>query len=160
LFGIVTTTNQLPKSIPIDRLSAMATLRKKLTVRLHDTDAAGILFFANQFVFVHDAYEELLQLLGLPIASILHVESFILPIVHAEAQYFKPLHVGDEITVALQIGSIGETSFVLVYDLLAADDTLVGKAKTVHVAISKQTQNKIALPEKLQRALRTFQAAP
>ena len=138
----------------------MATLKRKLTVRLHDADAAGILFYANQFLYIHDAYEELLQLIGLPVATILLDESFILPIVHAEAQYFSPLHVGDEITVALQVGSIGVTSFVLVYDLFAADDQLVGKVKTVHVAVSKQTQNKIALPEKLQRALKVFQSAP
>jgi 1,4-dihydroxy-2-naphthoyl-CoA hydrolase len=138
----------------------MATLKKKLTVRLHDTDAAGILFFANQFVFVHDAYEELLQLIGLPIASLLHDEPFILPIVYAEAQYFGPLHVGNEITVAVQVAKIGETSFVLEYELLGADDTLVGRAKTVHVAVGKKTQHKIALPEKLQRALKTFQSAP
>lgn len=138
----------------------MATLNRKLTVRLHETDAAGILFYASQFLYVHDAYEELLQLIGLPVVSILRDESFILPIVHAEAQYFKPLHVGDEITVALQVGSIGATSFVLVFDLFAADDKHVGKAKTVHVAVNRQTQEKIALPEKLQRALRAFQSAP
>ncbi len=138
----------------------MATLRKKLTVRLHDTDAAGILFFASQFLYIHDAYEELLQLIGLPVASILRDEPFILPIVHAEAQYFSPLQVGDEITVALQVGSIGVTSFVLVFDLFTADDKLVGKAKTVHVAVNKQTQNKIVLPEKLGHALKDFQAAP
>ncbi|MCX6831994.1 MAG: thioesterase family protein [candidate division Zixibacteria bacterium] len=138
----------------------MATLKKKLTVRLHETDAAGILFFASQFLYVHDAYEELLQLIGLPVASMLRDEPFILPIVHAEAQYFRPLHVGDEITVIVQVGSIGKSSFVLVFDLFAADDKPVGKAKTVHVAVSKQTQNKIALPEKLQRALKAFQSAP
>jgi 1,4-dihydroxy-2-naphthoyl-CoA hydrolase len=138
----------------------MATLKRKLTVRLHDTDAAGILFFANQFLYIHDAYEELLLLIGLPVASILRDETFILPIVHAESQYLKPLVVGDEITVAVQVAKIGETSFVLEYELFDVDGQPVGKAKTVHVAVSKQTQNKIALPEKLQRALQTFQSAP
>ncbi len=138
----------------------MATLKKKLTVRLHDTDAAGILFYANQFLYIHDVYEELLQLIGLPVASMLRDEPFILPIVHAESQYLKPLTVGDEITIAVQVAKIGETSFVLEYELLGVDGQSVGKAKTVHVAISKQTEKKIALPEKLQRALKTFQSAP
>jgi 1,4-dihydroxy-2-naphthoyl-CoA hydrolase len=159
LLDIVTTTNQLPKRSQIDRLSAMATLKKKLTVRLHDTDAAGILFYANQFLFIHDAYEELLQLIGLPVATILRDEPFILPIVHAESKYLKPLAVGDEITVRVQVAKIGKTSFVLEYELSGVDDTLVGKAKTVHVAVSKQTQNKIALPEKLRRAMQAFQSA-
>jgi len=138
----------------------MATLKKRLTVRLHDTDAAGILFYANQFLYIHDAYEELLQLIGLPLASMLQDGPFSLPIVHAEAQYFRPLRVGDEVTVVLQVESIGVTSFVLAFELFTADDKLVGKAKTAHVAVSKQTQNKIALPEKLQLALKAFQSAP
>jgi 1,4-dihydroxy-2-naphthoyl-CoA hydrolase len=138
----------------------MATLKKKLTVCLHDTDAAGILFFANQFVFIHDAYEELLRQLGFSIAAILRDGSFVVPIVHAESQYLKPLTVGDEITVAVQVAKIGETSFVLEYELLGIDGQIVGKAKTVHVAVSKQTQNKIALPENLLRALNAFQSAP
>ncbi|TFH64531.1 MAG: acyl-CoA thioesterase, partial [Candidatus Zixiibacteriota bacterium] len=105
-------------------------------------------------------YEELLQIIGLPIASILHDEPFILPIVHAESQYLKPLTVGDEITITVQVAKIGETSFVLEYELFNVDGEPVGKAKTVHVAVSRQTQNKIALPEKLQRALKAFQSAP
>lgn len=28
----------------------------KTQIRLHDTDAAGILFFAQQFEIIHDAY--------------------------------------------------------------------------------------------------------
>jgi acyl-CoA thioesterase FadM len=60
----------------------------------------------------------------------------------------------------VRVAKIGETSFVLEYEILGADDTLVGRAKTVHVAVGKKTQHKIALPEKLQRALKTFQSAP
>ena len=138
----------------------MATFKKKLTVRLHDTDAAGILFFANQFVFIHDTYEELLRQFGFSIAATLRDGSYIVPIVHAESQYLKPLTVGDEITVTVQVAKIGETSFVLEYELLDIDGQSVGKAKTVHVAVSRQTQDKITLPEELQRALKAFQSAP
>jgi 1,4-dihydroxy-2-naphthoyl-CoA hydrolase len=138
----------------------MATLKKKITVRLHHTDAAGILFFANQFIFIHDAYEELLRQLGFSIAATLRDGSFVVPIVHAESQYLKPLTVGDEITVTVQVAKIGETSFVLEYELLGANGEPVGKAKTVHVAVGRQTQDKIALPEELERALKAFQLAP
>jgi 1,4-dihydroxy-2-naphthoyl-CoA hydrolase len=138
----------------------MATLVVKRTVRLHDTDAAGILFFANQFVFIHDAYEELLQKFGISIASALRDGSFIVPIVHAESQYLKPLTVGDEITIAVKVAKIGETSFVLEYELLAANGLSAGTAKTVHVAVSRVTQDKISLPERLRLALSEFQSAP
>ncbi len=33
-------------------------------VKLHETDAAGILFFSHQFEMIHDAYESLLEKIG------------------------------------------------------------------------------------------------
>lgn len=49
----------------------MAVLKKKITVRLHDTDAAGLLFFAHQLFYAHDIYEDLLQAIGLPMEELL-----------------------------------------------------------------------------------------
>ena len=39
------------------------------TVKLHDTDAAGILFFASQFKIAHDMYEKLLAQIGYPFSQ-------------------------------------------------------------------------------------------
>ena len=33
-------------------------------IKLHDTDAAGLLFFSQQFEIMHDAYEALLEKIG------------------------------------------------------------------------------------------------
>lgn len=142
------------------QIGDVATLEIKRFVQLHDTDAAGILFFARQFYFAHDAYEELLRHWGVSIAQVLRDEPYIVPIVHAESQYLKPLTVGDEITIAVQVASIGESSFVLEYELLGRDGQPIGKAKTVHVAIDKSTQEKIALPEHLRKRLEKFQSDP
>jgi len=136
----------------------MAALTITRFVHLHDTDAAGILFFAKQFFFAHDAYEELLRHLGISIAEVLRKESFVVPIVHAESQYLKPLTVGDEIVITVQVASIGESSFVLEYELLDSKGEQVGKSKTVHVAMDKKTLTKIALPERLRKMLETFQS--
>ena len=49
-------------------------------IKLHDTDAAGILFFANQFKMVHDAYEGLLEMIGFGFAELIRHKNFFLPI--------------------------------------------------------------------------------
>jgi 1,4-dihydroxy-2-naphthoyl-CoA hydrolase len=138
----------------------MTILKRTRRVRLHDTDAAGILFFANQFIYAHDIYEDFLHELGFSIASVLQEESFIVPIVHAESQYLKPLRDGDEVTISLRVGTIGQSSYVLEYELIDEGGRTVGRAKTVHVAIDKSTQEKIDLPAKLRRALEAFQSVP
>src|SRR3972149_10284133 len=106
-------------------------------VRLHDTDAAGLLFFANQFKMAHDAYESFLEHLGFSFARVLRDEDFLLPIVHAEADYKERLRAGDRLAVRVKIEKIGDSSFVLSYDLLAAGDRSVGTVQTGHVCTDK-----------------------
>ena len=125
---------------------------------MHDTDAAGIIFFANQFRLTHDAYEEFLEMLGSSIQKILRKTNYFQPIVHAEADYKAPMFVGDKIDISVTVGSIGKTSFSLLYTLNRGK-TLVGTAKTVHVTVSQKTGNKIPLPTSLRRALEKFKSS-
>ena len=89
----------------------------KTEIHLHDTDAAGLLFFANQFKIVHDAYEQLLEKFGCSFQSMLKGGKYFLPIVHAESDYKAPLFVGDKIAVRVKVGHIGNTSFSFKYIL-------------------------------------------
>jgi 1,4-dihydroxy-2-naphthoyl-CoA hydrolase len=128
----------------------------KTQIRLHDTDAAGILFFAHQFEIVHDAYEQLLEKLGFSFPTMLKKRSYFLPIVHAESDYKSPLFVGDKITVRIKMGHIGETSFSFMYTIHNQKNVLVGTAKTVHVTIDKKKRTKIPLPKDIRQSLEKF----
>ena len=124
----------------------------KTKIRLHDTDAAGIIFFANQLKIIHDAYEELLEESNLGFATMLKKTDFFLPIVHAESDYKAPVFAGDKIVVSVKVAHIGNTSCSFEYTIHRGK-TLVGTAKTVHVAIDQKTRQKISLPDKLRKAL-------
>lgn len=128
----------------------------KTQIRLHDTDAAGILFFAHQFAIVHDAYEQLLEKLGFSFPTMLNQRPYFLPIVHAESDYKAPLFVGDKITIRITLGQIGETSFSFIYTIHNQKNVLVGTAKTVHVTIDKKKRTKIKLPGEIRRSLEKF----
>ena len=124
----------------------------KTKIQLHDTDAAGIIFFANQLKIAHDAYEDLLEKSGLSFQTILKKTGFFLPIVHAESDYKVPLFTGDKIVVTVKVKHIGNTSCSFDY-MLKRGKTLVGTAKTVHVAIDQKTRKKIPLPSILRSIL-------
>ena len=126
-------------------------------IRLHDTDAAGLLFFANQFAIIHDAYEQLLEKFNCSFPTMLKKRSFFLPIVHAESDYKAPLFVGDRITITIKVGHIGDTSFSFEYTIHNAQKKLVGTAKTVHVTINKKSHRKVTLPQELRSKLTAFQ---
>jgi 1,4-dihydroxy-2-naphthoyl-CoA hydrolase len=124
----------------------------KTKIRLHDTDAAGIIFFANQFTIIHDAYEELMEKFGWSFKAMLKETNYFLPIVHAESDFKTPVFVSDKITIGIKVGHVGKTSFSFDYTLKRGK-TLVGTAKTVHVAINQKTSKKIPLPPVLRKVL-------
>lgn len=128
-------------------------------IKLHETDAAGLLFFSNQFKMVHDAYESLFEKQGYGFATLIRDEEFFIPIVHCEADFRAPLFVGDLIEIQVVVEKVGTTSFTLGYELLDAAKKLVGTAKTVHVTMDKDTQKKIPLPKDLRSKLEYLYAA-
>ena len=126
----------------------------KTVIHLHQTDAAGLLFFSHQFEIIHDAYEALLEKIGFGFANLIRQKDYFLPIVHAEADYKAPLFVGDRITIEVRIGRIGKSSFSFVYKLWNADKKLIGTAKTVHVTTDKRTHRSIPLPREMKVAIK------
>jgi len=133
----------------------MAAFRHQVIVSMNDTDAAGIIFFASQFVFAHVTYERFLESIGFSFAEALEKEPYLLPIVHAESDYLRPLKVGDRLDVELTVSNIGHTSFTLDY-LFLRDGEMVGRSRSVHVSMTKEDGKKAPLPEKLLRALELF----
>ena len=127
------------------------------TVRLHDTDAAGVLYFAHQFRLAHEAYETFMEQAGLGLGGLLKKGALALPIVHAEADFRAPLGVGDALTISLRLQRLGKTSYTLVSRIARAGRT-VGYVTTTHVALDRRTGRKCDLPAKLKRALATLKA--
>ncbi len=131
----------------------MSRIKDYYTIKLHDTDAAGILFFANQFKFVHDLYQKFLDEIGFPLQERFAARDFSLPIVHAEADFYAPLTVGDTVEVSLEVATIGGASFTLEYQIVDLDGKEVGSAKTIHVTVDPKTRGKIELPKSFRAAL-------
>ena len=136
----------------------MSVLKKKIVIRLEHTDAAGILFFANQLSLAHELYEQFLSKIGFPISKVINECSFLLPIVHTEADYLKKLIVGDELSAELTIEKIGTTSFTLDYQFINFQNELAGTAKTIHVTLDRKSEKAIAIPNELKQALLDFQS--
>ncbi len=123
----------------------------RFRVALHDTDAAGVLFFAHLFRHAHDAYEVWMAALGFPLDAMLRDGGLRLPIVDAEADYRRPLRHGDTVTVHLAVAETGDSAFTLDYRFLDATGALAASARTVHVGIDRSDDR--ALPEALRQTL-------
>ncbi len=123
------------------------------TVKLYDTDAAGIVFFGNYFRIAHDAYQTYLEKNGISFAQALRERKILIPIVHAEADYLQPAVVGDRLTIQMTCSKISEHSFVLRYLVKGPDGADLATVSTVHVMIELAGNQKIELPAPLKQAL-------
>ena len=75
-------------------------------IAFHETDAAGIVYFANYFHLAEEAETHALASLSAPDTF----RQFAYPRVHAEADYHAPLHFFEEATVAARLTRIGTSS--------------------------------------------------
>jgi 1,4-dihydroxy-2-naphthoyl-CoA hydrolase len=127
----------------------------KYRVVLGDTDAAGVIFYANQFRIINYAYEEFLNSCDMSIYRILNKETFGVPIVRAESDFLAPIRVSDELIIELELDFISNSSYGVNYKIYNCD-RLCGSAKTIHVCIDMKTGNKIPLPESMVAVLKSL----
>ncbi|MCF8242679.1 MAG: acyl-CoA thioesterase [Melioribacteraceae bacterium] len=123
----------------------------KQRVNFFDADPAGIIFYANLFKFCHTAYEMFMKDLNLE-KDYFFDDEYVLPIIHAQADYKKTIKVNDELEIVVSVAEVRTSSFGLSYKLLV-DDEIKASAKTVHVCVDKNEFFKSKLPEELSAKL-------
>ncbi len=83
-------------------------------VAFHETDAAGIVHFANFFLYAEEAETAALATLGLCPAE---AARYAYPRVKAEASYARPLHFHEAYEVRTTITHLGESSLHWRFDI-------------------------------------------
>ena len=81
----------------------------KTTVRMFNTDAAGISFFASGFLYAHQCYEAFMEE-HISLGQMLADGKYLVPIVHAEADYKISLRLSQKITVQMTLDMIKRSS--------------------------------------------------
>ncbi len=122
------------------------------TVRFGDTDAAGVMHFHQLLRWCHVAYEESLERFGVASGEIFpgpnRKPAVALPIVHASADFFRPLICGDPLAIALQPLQRDGGSFEIRYRFLD-DGQEAAIGLTRHVAIDAASRQRTDLPGSL-----------
>jgi len=127
--------------------------RYELHIRLHDTDAAGRLFFAHLFRHAQDALEAFMEHIGYPIDAMLRDGEILLPLTHAEADYRRPMRHGDRIRVEVRVEDLRRRSFAIGYRFLSEAGEEMATARTIHVLVTDEIHIGESLPETLRAGL-------
>jgi YbgC/YbaW family acyl-CoA thioester hydrolase len=114
-------------------------------------DPAGIMFFAKAFEIAHLAYEKFLRENNL--GYYFSGAETLLPIIHTEADYIKPLKAGDMVKILLNLAEVKENSFSLFYEIYNPLNELSITVRTVHVSVNKINFKKCPIPLDLKISL-------
>jgi 1,4-dihydroxy-2-naphthoyl-CoA hydrolase len=121
------------------------------TVRFADTDAAGVVFFANYLAICHEAYEESLAAAGIELQGFFKNTGVVVPIARSEAAYLRPLQPGDKLRISVAPEALSENSFAVRFEIfrVGAVEKIAARIRTEHVATSPVKRERVPLPPAL-----------
>ena len=119
------------------------------TIRFCDTDAAGVVYFANGLSLCHEAYEASLSTSGIMLKTFFRDAAIAVPIVHASIDFFKPMFCGDRIAISVKSTLLNPMEFQVEYQLyfeeLINPQEAIAKALTKHTCIDISTRKRCNL---------------
>lgn len=122
------------------------------TVRFQDTDAAGVVYFANVLAMCHEAYEESLAESGINLQLFFSNSSVAIPIVHASVDFMRPMFCGNKLRIQLTPSLVNDTTFEVNYQIFNGDsEDVLAKAVTKHVCIDPAIRKRKELPLNIKR---------
>ncbi|MDX1498903.1 MAG: tol-pal system-associated acyl-CoA thioesterase [Woeseiaceae bacterium] len=80
-------------------------------VYYEDTDAQGVVYYANYFRFMERARTEWLRALGVDQVAMLETERRMFVVTATEAEFLKPARFNDEIVVTAALAKLSRASF-------------------------------------------------
>jgi 1,4-dihydroxy-2-naphthoyl-CoA hydrolase len=121
------------------------------TVHFADTDAAGVVFFANYLAICHEAYEESLSASGIDLKAFFSDNGVVVPIAKSETEYLRPISCGDKLEVTVNAKALTENSYEIRFEItrLGPNSKCSARARTEHVCIDSKTRARKALPAPL-----------
>ncbi|TKC88426.1 acyl-CoA thioesterase [Trinickia terrae] len=135
-----------------------ATFEWPVRIRFAHCDPAGIVFFPQYLVLTNCLVEDwFTERLGIDYAHMIGVRRVGLPIVKLECEFSRPSRMGETITLALTVTTLGRRSIGL--DIVGSHgDEIRFHATQVLVTTSLETGASIDIPVDIREALTHFVA--
>ena len=125
----------------------------RVTARFFDIDRAGIVFFARYYEYCHSAFESLLAALFGPLEESFQRGLWMMPLVHSEADYMAPVHMGEELDISLQVAHVGDASITFAYDVRGTDKSPRASVRLTHVFVQPNTFKSRSMPNEFRAGL-------
>jgi len=118
-------------------------------VYYEDTDAQGLVYYANYFRFMERARTEWLRALGVEQDRLMREERRVFVVVDTRAEFIKPAKFNDELVVSARLLSKARASFELEQLVSRKDGELLVRGVTRAAYLNSDTLKPARLPQDL-----------
>ena len=116
-----------------------------------DTDAGGVVYYANYLKFLERARSEAIYSLGLSNKEILEKEGVIIIVKTCNIEYKKPAKFEDEIEIFSNIKEVKNSSFKM-HQVIKKKFDVISEADVVLVTVNKKGKP-VRIPSKLKNLI-------
>jgi acyl-CoA thioester hydrolase len=131
----------------------------KIRVRYAETDAMGVVYYANYLTYFEVARVEYLRAAGIRYRS-LEDDNMVAAVVAAHVNYHAPAKFDDELSLWTRCVSMGKVRFRIEYEVQReADGALVASGHTEHALLARQTLRPVRIPDWVRAGIEQFEAS-
>ena len=117
-------------------------------VYYEDTDAGGVVFYANYLKFIERGRTEYLRDLGFDQSVLANQKNVVFVVKSLSADYLSPAYLDDMVEVQTNIKSIKNASLVFAQKILSLEkNTVLFKAEVKVVSVSTNNLKPCAIPQ-------------
>lgn len=120
-------------------------------VYYEDTDAQGLVYFANYFKFMERARTEWLRSLGIEQDVLMYQERRYFVVIDTNAEFLQPAKFNDELIATARLAGNTRATFLIEQNIYrdSLDGELLCKGMTKAAYVNADTQKPVRIPELL-----------
>jgi acyl-CoA thioester hydrolase len=128
-------------------------VESQVRVRYAETDAEGVVYYANHFVYMEVGRVNYLRALGFE-PNQWNDSDWGIVVSEASCRYLSPARFDDILVVRTWVDDIRRSSFAFAYEIIhAGEERLIAEGRTVQVTVDLQSMRPIGLPPNIRELL-------
>lgn len=128
----------------------------KVRVYYEDTDAGGVVFYANYLKFMERARTEWLREAGFEQDRLMQEEGVVFAVTSVNMDFLKPAHFNEQLDVTVAINKLGRASLKVSQQILR-DGELLNRADVKLACVDQESFTATRLPESIYNTIKSLE---
>ena len=122
-------------------------------VYYEDTDAGGVVYYANYLKFLERARTEWLRALGFEQRDLMHEAGILFAVRRVEIDYLSPARFDDELRIEAAVQQASRVSLTFAQRIVREPDTVLCTASVKVVCLDQESFRPTAIPDNIRELI-------